>query len=121
MKDEKIISDFQIFLEKENYKYQSEFEKKLKELITISENDKTTSSIKGKVLALQKDSEAALPKLLENDKRDILDLLKEELASRYFGLTGRIKASLDTDLQFQVGLRLLLDQKYYNNFLQRRN
>ena len=121
MKDEKILSDFQIFLEKENYKYQSEFEKKIQELITISDKDKTTSSIKEKVLALKKDVDVSIPKLIENDKRDILDLLKEELASRYFGLTGRIKTSLDSDVQFQVGLKLLLDQKYYNNFLQRRN
>jgi carboxyl-terminal processing protease len=119
LKDEKILAEFRLFLQKENYKYQSEIEKKVNELVSLSENDKTYVVLKSKMLELQKEFKDNLTQLVENDKRDILDLLKEELASRYLGMNGRVKASLITDTQFQNGLKLLHDKKYYNKILQR--
>jgi len=119
LKEEKILSEFHLFLQKEKYKYQSEIEKKVSELVSLSEKDKTFAVLKNKMLELQKEFKDNLSQLVENDKQDIRDFLREELASRYLGLNGRIKASLDTDKQFQIGLRLLHDKIYYNKFLQK--
>lgn len=121
LKEAKLLSEFNLFLQRENYHYQSEFEKKVTDLVAIAEKDKTYTQLKNKLLELQKDLKDNLSQRIENDKREILDILKEELSSRYLGLNGRIKASLTTDKQFQIGLKLLKDKNYYNKILQKGN
>ncbi|MFA6598249.1 MAG: S41 family peptidase [Ignavibacteriaceae bacterium] len=121
LKEEKILSEFKTFLQKENYKYQSEIEKKVNELVSLSESDKSSSIIQSKLVELQKEFKDNLAQLVEKDKRDIGDFLKEELASRYLGMNGRVKASLQTDKQFQAGLKLLNDKKYYDKVLRKGN
>lgn len=71
------------------------------------------------MIEIQKTLKDNMNQLIDNNKVIILDFLKEELSSRYEGLNGRIKASLATDKQFQTGLKLLQDKKYYNKLLQK--
>lgn len=121
LKDDQILTEFRTFLDNEHYVFKSDIEKKVEELISLTEKDKTYGNLKNKIVDLQKDLKDNLNKLIDSNKQDILDFLKEELASRYSGLNGRIKASLDTDKQFQIGLKLLQDKKYYNKILQKGN
>lgn len=119
LKDSQILSEFRLFLDKENYVYKSEIEKKVDELVSLSESDKTFVGLKNKMIEIQKTLKDNMNQLIDNNKVIILDFLKEELSSRYEGLNGRIRASLATDKQFQIGLKLLQDKKYYNKLLQK--
>lgn len=121
LKDDQIFSEFKAFLTKENYVYKSEIEKKIEELVSLSETDKTYVGLKNKMVEIQKTLKDNLTQLLDNNKKDIFDFLKEELSSRYMGVNGRIKTSLATDKQFQIGLKLLQDKKYYNKILHKGN
>lgn len=117
LKEDKLIAEFKNFLVKEDYKYQSDIEKKIAEILTLSEKDKSYPEVKNKLIEVQKEFKDNVAQLIEKDKRDLFDLLKEELGSRYLGVTGRVKASLKTDTQFQQGLKLLLNKKYYDSVL----
>ena len=121
LKDEQILSEFRSFLGKENYIFKSEIEKRVEELVALSETDKTYVGLKGKMIEIQKSLKDNMNQLLDNNKKDIVDFLKEELSSRYTGINGRIKASLATDKQFQIGYKLLQDKKYYNKVLHKGN
>jgi len=117
LKEEKLVSEFEEYLKDEKYSYKSDIDKKFSEIMSMAESNKNYSSLKPRLSQLQKDFNVAISDLISTNKNDIFDILKEELGSRYEGMVGRVKSSLETDKQFQEGLKLLMNKKYYNSVL----
>lgn len=54
---------------------------------------------------------------LEKFKSQIIDLLENEIVSRYYFQNGRAKHSLKDDKNIQKSIEILTDSKRYNTIL----
>ena len=54
--------------------------------------------------------------LLEN-KREIKDLLQQEIASRYYYQKGRIESTLSDDIELKSATKVLMDAATYTSIL----
>ena len=113
--DEEILTQFKDYIDSEDFKYHSKAEKEIDILINdISDKESSLStelkSIKDELHELDK-SEFVIY------KDEIRMTVMTELASRYLGLEGRIEERLKTDAQVQTALRILENEKTYNNLL----
>lgn len=115
--DEKIINDFKKYLLDSDYKYESDVEKKINEIVKhLNENHKT----KNLTQTLDK-LNSEIKTLFDDDfvdsKNEILEELKIELAQRYLGNQGGIKERLKFDKQFNTALALFKDNEKYSKLL----
>jgi len=112
-----IYTDFINFLKGKDYDYTTQSESKLNELKKAAENEKYFEAIKPQLDALREklihDKEADLMKF----KEEIIQLLKEEIISRYAFQKGRIKASLASDKEIAKAVEVLDNTQLYKSIL----
>ena len=115
------FEDFVSYLSDKNYTYETETEKTLKKLKLKSiEEDYFT--------AFSTEYNAMLNKLDENKKDDlyknknqIKEILTEEIMSRYFYQSGRIKGSLYFDQEYKKAIEILQNQDEYTSIIKGQN
>ncbi|OFX77498.1 MAG: peptidase S41 [Bacteroidetes bacterium GWE2_29_8] len=112
-----IYDDFIAFLDGKDYDYVTDSETNLEELKKAAEEEKYFDKI-------QKDYEVLYDKIkhnkeadLHNFKEEIKDLLKEEIASRYYFQKGRIQISLLNDPYVKKAIPILKNTKTYEDIL----
>lgn len=115
--DEALFSSFQQFLKKEKFDYTSEGEKRIGDLLALSENEKYNKHLIDELTTLKKQFRDFRENAITEHRSEIILMLKSELSSRYEGLTGRIRESLNYDKQFLKALDILNNQKVYNHLL----
>lgn len=112
-----IYTDFINFLKGKDFDYTTQSESKLNELKKAAENEKYFEAIKPQLDALREklihDKEADLMKF----KEEIIQLLKEEIISRYAFQKGRIKASLASDKEIAKAVEVLDNTQLYKSIL----
>lgn len=112
-----IYTDFIHFLKGKDFDYTTQSESKLNELKKAAENEKYFEAIKPQLDALREklihDKEADLMKF----KEEIIQLLKEEIISRYAFQKGRIKASLASDKEIAKAVEVLDNTQLYKSIL----
>lgn len=112
-----IYADFINFLKGKDFDYTTQSESKLNELKKAAENEKYFEAIKPQLDALREklihDKEADLMKF----KEEIIQLLKEEIISRYAFQKGRIKASLASDKEIAKAVEVLDNTQLYKSIL----
>lgn len=109
------FQDFNAFIKSENFDYELDLEKKLKE---IKESDgayvadvmSDINSLEGKIKSLKQ-------KALEENKTIILTEIKKEIASRYYYSKGKVFASLDNDPEIAEAISLIGATDKYNSIL----
>ncbi|MCX7797309.1 MAG: S41 family peptidase [Melioribacter sp.] len=115
--DNILLNEFKAYLEKQNFKYTSQTEKLVDQLMLAAKEENLgeglIEQLKNAKLYLAKNNS----KEIENFKDEIIGLIKEELAARIDGRIGRIKESLKHDKQFETALAILNNTKLYNKFL----
>lgn len=115
--DEALFSSFQQFLRKEKFDYTSEGEKRIGDLLALSESEKYNQHLIDELTTLKKQFRDFRENAITEHRNEIILMLKSELSSRYEGLTGRIRESLNYDKQFLKALDILNNQKVYNHLL----
>jgi carboxyl-terminal processing protease len=114
---DKDFGDFQSYISKKDYDYSTKSEKSLDELRKNAEDEKYLA-------ALQTDIDALKAKLTHDkqsdvvkNKEEIVYLLEDEIASRYFFQQGRIRESLTHDAELEKAIEVLKDSGYYTGIL----
>ena len=117
IKDDKLFSSFEKYLEDENFEYSSDAEKAINKLITDADSKNLDSSIRSELKKLKEQFNQIDGSEFKIYKTELVKELKAELASRYLGSEGRIKEALDNDPQFQAAVSVLSNLKTYNRLL----
>lgn len=116
-----IYNDFMQFVKDEGFTFTSESEKEIKELEKIAK-------IEGYLDDIQPILNQAVAKIEEekandlvNNRKEIEELLKIEIASRYYYQKGKIIATLSDDPELAKAFEVILNQEEYKNILKGTN
>ena len=115
--DDATYADFMAFVKEKNFSYTTESEKKLKELKMMAEEEGYLENIGEQIDALERKLLADKENDLIKNRKDIEDLLRLEIVSRYYYQTGRIEASLQNDDDLQEAFDILLNPDRYQTLL----
>ena len=114
------FSNFTEYLLDKDYSYKTETEKSL-------ENFKKESEQEGYFIDLSNEYSILQRKLMEKkqddlikSKEDIQEILTMEIMSRYYFQKGRIKASINFDVEIKKAIELLQDPQKYDNILSKK-
>ena len=118
---DKIYDDFMQFVKDEGFTFTSKSETDIKEL-------EKTAKIEGYLDEIQPILDQAVAKIEEekakdllNNRKEIEQLLKYEIVSRYYYQKGRIIATLEDDPELKRAFEVILNQEEYNNILKGTN
>lgn len=117
--EEVVFNDFEgfkSFLKKQDFQYESENEKLLKD---IHENLKKedAAGIKNEISAIEKKIEATKMETLSAAKDLILDAIELEIATQLHLQKGKVYQKLKDDSEIDEAVKLLLDQNRYESLL----
>jgi carboxyl-terminal processing protease len=108
--------DFQTFISTRDYDYTSKSEKSLDELTKNAEDEKYTE-LKGSLDELKTRLAHNKQEDVVKNKTEILSLLEEEIASRYFYQAGRIRKAISHDPELGKAISVINDSNYYTGIL----
>jgi len=112
--DQKLFGQFREYLTEEDFKYTSQTEIEIDNLIKGA-SDK--EEIKEELLKIKNELKGLFEKEMLIYQSEILREIRSELAARYLGLEGRIEEQLNSDLQVQTALDVLSNKDTYNKLL----
>ena len=110
-------NNFISFLADKKFDYKTQSEKKLNELENIAKKEKYYDKVSKEFEILHKDLAHDKDKDLITFKDEIKELLKEEIASRYYYQKGRVASSLSKDPDVNEAIKILSNNKKYNAIL----
>jgi carboxyl-terminal processing protease len=105
------------FLKGKSYDYTTKSDDKLSELIKTAEQEKYYDLAKAEFNALRTKLAHDKDKDLQTFKAEIIELLREEIASRFYYQKGRILASLKDDLELKKAVEILKSPHTYSGIL----
>lgn len=109
--------NFKNWLADRDYHYVTATEKAIEELKEKSENEQYLKLIEAEVNQLEKAYTTHRNNDLEIHKKQIKELLEQEIASRYYFRKGRVANELTHDEEFKKALEILKNKKQYQNIL----
>lgn len=114
---DKQYEEFIQFVEGAPFEYESETQKKLKELIEIAEEEKYYDLAAESFQTLEKSLQLDLDRDLRAFKDEISMLLKSEIVSRYYFQKGSAQAMLKDDKVIEKAIEVLSDKAIYDAIL----
>ncbi|MHB1686173.1 MAG: S41 family peptidase [Ignavibacteriaceae bacterium] len=121
LNNDKLFDDFEKYLEEQKYKFKSPSEGQVDQLLAEIKTKKADKSIYGNLENVKHQFE----KLGNNDlniyKKEIIEELRIELASRYQGNDGEVREMLSGDVQFQTAIKILSNKEVYDKLLDLNN
>ncbi len=105
------------FLKGKSYDYTTRSDDKLNELIKTAEEEKYYDLAKAEFNALKTKLAHDKDKDLQTFKEEIIELLREEIASRFYYQKGRIQASLTNDPELNKAVEVLRNPQSYSKIL----
>lgn len=115
---DEIYTDFVEYLKDKEYDYNTQSNDKLDELINISKQEGYYRISKTEIEALREKLSADKDKDLHAFKDEIIDLLRDEIVSRYFYQKGRIISGLRNDPQLDKAIELLKEPATVSSILE---
>ncbi len=109
--------DFIQFIDSRKFDYNTQTENALKKLEEMAKKEKYFDRSKEEFRLLKEKLTHDKYKDLETFRGEILELLKEEIAGRYYYQGGKIHASLSHDEQLLRASEVLMDQDQYYSIL----
>ncbi len=107
--------DFVAYLNKQNYDFDTETEKLLKDLKEKSKSSNYLSP--ADLTALETKVVAAKKADIEKHKERITDMIEKEIVSRFFYEKGRIQMGLRNDSEIKEAIKLFGDKAKYDSIL----
>ncbi len=114
---DKIYDDFMQFVKDEGFTFTSKSELDIKELEKSAEMEGYLDEIQPILNQAVTMIEEEKAKDLLNNRKEIEQLLKYEIVSRYYYQKGRVIATLDDDPELAKAFEVILDQEEYKNIL----
>lgn len=114
---DRVFDDFLNYLNEQKYVFESKTEKQLKTAIEEAKKERYGQKIIASMENLLKEFSNAKTEKIENFKKDIVNLLRVELAARYGGREKRIAESIRYDNDIIVAADILSNEKVYKKIL----
>jgi len=114
---ENTFENFKSFLDEKDWDYTTRSEEKLKKLIETAKREKYYTRAESTINELKDKLSNNKEKDLKEFKSSIKQLIKEEIASRYYYQAGSIQANLEDDKQIDEAIEILNNNNQYNNIL----
>ena len=105
------------WIKDKDYDYVTEVEQTIDDLTEISKDEKYYSAIKDQIASLRKQVQHDKESDLTKYKDEIIELLEEDIVSRYHLAEGKIEASFDDDPVMQAAIEVLNDTPRYESIL----
>ena len=112
-----IFDEFISYLAEQNFNYQIEGENELKKFIAISEKNKFPQELKNETQDLLSKLDVLKKKDLQNHRQEIMGMLMDELAEKYFGPNEKIRFTQTNDMQLQAAIDLVQNNSEYKKIL----
>jgi len=111
------FKDFETYIADKDYDYISTTEKKLSELKESSEKENSFQDISGEFETLKLKMAHSKQQDIRKNKGEIVQLLEEEIISRYYYQQGRIAVALKNDGELAKAIELLRNTSGYVGIL----
>jgi carboxyl-terminal processing protease len=111
------FADFQSFISTKDYDYTTKSEKSLDDLKANAEDEKYIDVLKSGIDSLKEKLKHNKLDDVAKNKGEIISLLEQEIASRYYYTAGRIRESLTHDDDLVKAIDILNDKIYYSGIL----
>ncbi|MBI3195341.1 MAG: S41 family peptidase, partial [Ignavibacteriae bacterium] len=115
--DDKLLKEFDSFLDSLKFTFQDEGEKKLSELSEIAVTATYSNFIREEIEQLKKKIELEKENCIQQNSKEILRTARREIMSRFKGEHGRISATLVDDAQAEIAKSFLKNQPAYKTIL----
>ena len=112
-----IYNDFMQFVKDEGFTFTSESEKKIKEIEKVAKLEGYLDDIQPIMNQAVAKIEEEKANDLVNNRKEIEELLKIEIVSRYYYQKGKIIAALDDDPELAKAFEVILNHEEYNKIL----
>lgn len=116
---EEEYNEFVAFLSDKEYDYTTKSEKMMEDLKETATKEKYYEGIKTQFDALQKSMMHDKQEDLKKNKSELMQLLQDEIVSRYYYQRGRVEASFDYDPEILKAAQALKDQKEFDRIMNR--
>ncbi|MGB3076171.1 MAG: S41 family peptidase, partial [Chitinophagales bacterium] len=111
------FNEFIAYISDKEYDYSTKTEEKLKALQEAAEKEDYWEGIHDQFSALKNSMMHDKEHDLQKNKAQIIELLEEEIASRYYYKNGRLEAGLKSDPDVKKAIEVLTNQDEYNKAL----
>ena len=108
---------FKSFVQKQNFDYETDTEKKLDELKEAFKDDGYSDLLNADLDALKAKIEAEKMNAIEKNKKDIINSIQEDISSRFFYQKGKAYQKLADDYEIDEAIKILTDQERYKSIL----
>jgi carboxyl-terminal processing protease len=112
-----VYSDFKNYLKERKFNFRTASEDAFEKLIAATQKEKYSESAKPELEALKQKISHNKNLDLDKNRNEIVQLLKEEIVSRYYFQKGKVRASLIGDTLVNTALKIITDTKYYNDII----
>lgn len=116
-----IYNDFKHFLSDKEYTYSTSTEKYLEDLKTIAKEEKYYDAIEKDLAELEERFKKDKADDLTKYRKEISELLKSEILSRYYYQKGRVEGSLRDDKDVRKAVEILADKAEYKRILTKKD
>ncbi len=111
------FEDFKKYLAGKDYGYTTNSEKALEDLKTKAEDEKYFEAIKSSYEQLKQQLNHDKQADIDKSKLEIMELLQEEIAKRYYLQRARYEATFKTDEDIQAAMKLFAEPTRYSSLL----
>lgn len=108
---------FKQWLSGKTFEYTTRMEREAERLVKVARNEKQYDKLKGHLDGLQKAAMHNKSQDLDSFKDEIIMLLEQEIAGRYFFERGIIESTLEKDPDVQTAIAILNDPARYQAIL----
>ena len=115
--DDRLFSSFKTFLAENNFSYDSQIEKKLKEIKDLASAKNFKSDFQNTIDKLESAVESEETSEIDKAKNEISLSIANEINKRIISESEQIEAAFPFDIQLQKGINLLKDKSEYNRLL----
>jgi carboxyl-terminal processing protease len=114
---EKDYEDFVSYVKQQKFSYNSPLEEHIEKLVETAKKEKYYSQLDGELKGLKNKIEASKAADLETYKKEILEILQEQIAFHYALNEGQAEISLHHDNAILEARKVLKDSAIYNKLL----
>lgn len=107
------FQSFKDFLTEKKFMYTTESEKMYKEFLELAKSEGIDKYADSELKALESKLKPDINTNIEDNKKDIIELLSLEIIKRYYFQKGEIEFSLKTDNDLKIAIENLNDQSNY--------
>lgn len=111
------FDDFKKFISGKDYDYMTSSEKALEDFKKKAEDEKYFAAVKDQYELLKHNLQHDKQADLEKNKKEIIQLLDEEIARRYYFQKAKYESTFSADEDIQEALKVLNDQSRYTALL----